>query len=111
MSARDQKKQCLTKMLVSVLFFLKFALLVGFCIVNNLWRHRKYRSQYCSHKIATQFSWTSEWNHGSWKKYSLNFLIHVQQIQGFYLDSDLSNGWYIATKGIPFLELGLPLKW
>ena len=26
------------------------------------------------------------------------------------LDSDESNGWYVATKGIPFLELCLPIN-
>ena len=30
------KKSCLTKMLVSALFFLYFALLVGFCMVKNV---------------------------------------------------------------------------
>ena len=27
------------------------------------------------------------------------------------LDSNLSNGWYVSTTEIPFLELCLPLKW
>ena len=29
---------------------------------------------------------TSERNHGSWSKYSLNFFIHVQQMQVFTYD-------------------------